>query len=411
MDRFIARQPIFDAKLNVSAYELLFRSDFENIAKGLDVDCMSSEVIHNSILLFDIQRLTDGRGAFVNVGREALLRGYVSLLPAKLTTVEILETVEVDDLVVEACRKLKADGYRLALDDFVDRPDMDPLVAMADCLKIDVLATPLIDVLEVVAHRRRPGLRLLAEKVETREMFEKTAALGFELFQGYFFAKPSVWSAKDVPGFKLNYLRLLREMNEGALDFGRIEVITKQDVSISYKLLRYINSAGFGLRNRVSSIREALFLLGENHVRKLVTLWALAGLGQAGPAELVVTSVARGRLCEILVPASAGPTAKSEAFLLGVFSLIDVVVGRPMAEVVALLPISQNVHDALVHGTGPLRPFLDCAIAYERGHWADFSARARELGVDEALFPEVYTDALAGTSELAAPAEPTVPPA
>jgi EAL and modified HD-GYP domain-containing signal transduction protein len=277
---------------------------------------------------------------------------------------------------------------------------MDPLVALADCLKIDVLATPLETVLDLVVHRRRPGLRLLAEKVETREMFTQTAAMGFELFQGFFFEKPAVLSRRNVPGFKLNYLRLLKEMHEGSINFDRIEQITKQDVSISYKLLRYINSAGFGLRNRVSSIREALFLLGEDNIRKLVTLWALAGLGQDGPAELIVTSVARAQLCEALVPAAAGSETKSGAFLLGVFSLIDVVVGQPMSTVVSQLPISEDVQAGLVDHAGRLRPILDCVLAYERGDWSGFSARARELGIDEATFPDLYNGALAGTTEL-----------
>ncbi|MCX6538913.1 MAG: HDOD domain-containing protein [Acidobacteria bacterium] len=400
MVRFIARQPIFDRKLGVVAYELLFRSDLDNYCKGIDADAMSSSVINDSMLLFDIDQLTDGRGAFINVGRKALLQGYASLLPARLVTVEILETVEPDDAVIDACQKLKKDGYRIALDDFVDRPEMDRLVALADCLKIDVLTTPPANLKGLVARRRRPGLRLLAEKVETHEVFRQTAALGFELFQGFFFEKPVVLSRKDVPGFKLNYLRLLKEMNDGSFNLDRIEHITKQDVSISYKLLRYINSAGFGLRNRVSSIREALFLLGEDNIRKLVTLWALAGLGQEGPSELIVTSVTRARLCEALAPATEGDARRSEAYLLGVFSLIDVVVGQPMSTVVGQLPISDDVRAGLVEHSGRLRPILDCVEAYERGDWAGFSARAQELGIDEAAFPDLYNAALAGTSEL-----------
>jgi len=401
MDRFIARQPIFDRKLGVVAYELLFRAGLDNYCREIDLERTSSTVISDSAFVFDFEQLTDGRGAFLNFGRDALLKGYASLLPPRLVTVELLETVSPDDEVVEACRTLKQAGYRIALDDFVDRPEMDALVGLADCLKIDVLATTPDEVRRVAGRRKRHGLRLLAEKVETRDVFDYTASIGFELFQGYFFEKPAILSRKDVPGFRLNYLRLLKEMEAGEFDFDQVEQITKQDVSISYKLLRYINSAAFSLRNRVSSIREALFLLGQDNIRKLITLWALAGVGQSGPAELVVTAVARARLCEAIAGATpAAARARSEAFLLGVFSLIDVIVGQPMAEVMSQLPVPEDVRAGLVERRGPLRPILDCVVAYERGDWRTFSALAAQIGFEEKTFPAQYAAAIGAAHQL-----------
>jgi len=400
VNRFIARQPIFDRRMVVVGYELLFRTDLDNYAKAFDTERMSSSVISDSIAVFDIEQLTDNRGAFMNFDRTALVNGYASLLPPRLVTLELLETIEPDDEVLRACRTAKQAGYQIALDDFIDRPEMDPLIALADCLKVDVLATPQAELRAIVARRNRPGLRFLAEKVESQTVYQDAAALGFSLFQGYFFEKPTVVSKKDVPGFKLNYLRLLKELHAGPFNLDQVERITKQDVSISYKLLRYVNSAGFGLRNRVSSIREVLFLLGQDNIRKLVTLWALTGLGQTGPAELIAQSVVRARLCESVAQRTLGAHAKNEAFLIGVFSLIDVIVGQPIAEVVGQLPVSERVQQGLIDQSGELRPILDCVIAYERGNWEVFSRLAAQLGLEEAAFPELHRAAVAGAAEL-----------
>lgn len=205
---------------------------------------------------------------------------------------------------------------------------------------------------------------------------------------------------RDIPGFKLNYLRLLREINEASYNLGRIEQILKEDVAIAYKLLRYINSAAFGLRNRVSSLRESLVLLGQDNIRKLASLWALAGIGKDRPEELLTISLARARFCEVMAPNAGLGARQSELFMLGMFSLIDVIVSRPMADIVEQLPISEGVREGLVEGTGPLRPVLDCVLAYERGDWTAVSAFAQSHHVNEATIPECYIDSIAMTASL-----------
>ncbi len=395
VERFLARQPIFDAKLQVVAYELLFRSDLDNYCKAIDHDFASSTVIADSVLLFDLPQLTGGKGAFVNMSRAGLLAEHARVLPPDLATIEILETIEADEDVVEACRQLAAAGYRLALDDFTDPPGAQPLIDLADCIKIDVLSTPPDRVAEMAHRLRRPGLKLLAEKVETREDFDRNVALGFDLFQGYFFERPVIVSARDVPGFKATYLELLREINREPYDINRVERILKHDVSISYKFLRYINSAAVGLRNRVSSIRETLLLLGVRQSRALASLWTLAGLGQDQPETLLTTSITRARLCEALAPLARMAGRDSELFLTGMLSLIDVIVGRPMETLIAELPVSEAVRQALVEQQGELYPVLDCVMAYERGNWERVSELTSQLGVNAATLPDLYLKVIA----------------
>lgn len=402
MEKFIARQPIFDRMQRVVGYELLFRSDLDNYCKAVDMTEASSTVISDSLSIFGIDQLTNGKRAFINMSRESLLSGITALLPRNAVTIELIETIEPDETVVDTCRHLKADGFRIALDDFVDRPEMRPLLELADYIKLDVLVTP-VDELPTLAARLRqefPQTWLLAEKVETREVFDRCARMGLSLFQGYFFARPTILSGGDISGAKLNYLRLLREMSAEHYDVGRVEQVLRSDVSIAYKLLRYVNSAAFGIRNRVTSLREAVVLLGQNQVRKLAALWAMAGLGKDSPEELLALSITRGRFCEVLAPLAGLGESQSELFLLGMFSVIDVMVRRPMADIVLQLPISEHVRAGLADATGPLRPVLDCVVAYEQGDWARVAAFAAAHGVEADAIPALYVDAVAATSSM-----------
>jgi c-di-GMP-related signal transduction protein len=401
IDRYIARQPILNAKLAVVAYELLFRSDLDNYCKNVDSAQASSTVISDSLLLFDLPRLTDKKGAFINMSREGLIAEHARLLPNDLATIEVLESVEPDDIVIGALRQLKEDGYRIALDDFRDSPAMAPLVELADCLKLDILATPREELKDTVGKYRRPGLEFLAEKVETKEEFRFAVDLGCTLFQGYFFAKPVVLSGKDVSGFKLSYMELLRAINHEPFTMDTVEDILMRDVSIAYRFLRYINSAAVGLRGHVTSIRETLVLLGQRNIRALASVWALAGLGQNQPEALLLMSVTRARFCDGLAMAAGQPHRRSEVFLLGLLSLIDVIVGRPMAELIDGLPVTEDVHDALVAHRGPLRPLLDCILAYEQGNWASVSALASVIGVSPEAIPQIYLDAIPADIQMA----------
>lgn len=397
MEVCIARQPIFDRYRHVYGYELLFRSVHGR--PGVDADRATASVIADSLLRVGLGRITGGKRAFINFTRDTLVKGYATIFPRDQIVVEILEDVEQDPEVFDTCRQLKQAGYLIALDDFVCEDWTNPLLRFADIIKVDFRATPAsarAHLPRAIAYRK---LKSLAEKVETRAEFDEAIELGFTYLQGYFFSRPLVLSGRDVPGFRLRYLEVLREINRPSLDFGEIEAIIKREPSLLYKLMTYINAAGFGFRTRITSVRQALALLGEDAVRKWASVVALAGLAQDRPPETLVTALVRARFCEQLAAAVGLGDRAEELFFLGLLSLLDVLTGRPMPELVTELPLADDVKLALLGNR--TRPFdvLSCLLTYERGDWEAFALYAAKLRLPEAEVARVYLDAVAWGTE------------
>jgi len=300
MESFIARQPIFDARRNVYGYELFFRSGLENVFRHSDPDQATSKVMVDSFFLFNLNDLTGGKRAFINVPREILLKEYMFFLPREQVVVELLETVEPDAEVLQACQKLKHAGYLIAMDDFVYEPRYEPLLEFTDFVKVDFLATPeeaRKSLLQKISPLR---VRLVAEKVETLEMFQHGIESGYSFFQGYFFSKPAILVAKDIPTFKANYFQLLKEIHTVGTDLNKLDEIIRRDVALTYKLLRYINSAFFGLPHKIKSVKQALVLLGEKTIKNWISFVALASMAVDKPEELLVLTIVRARFCEML---------------------------------------------------------------------------------------------------------------
>ena len=308
MEQFIARQPILDRDMNLFGYELLFRDSLENCFSGVDEDQATSRVIAGSTLLFGLESLLGNGKGFINFTRKALLRDYASVLPKKQMVVEILENVAPDAEVMEACHRLKMKGYILALDDFVYHARYDELLKMVDIVKVDFFVSDVFERRRMADVLGPRGVKMLAEKVETLEEFEQARKMGYHFFQGYFFSKPVIISKKDVPGFKINQLRMLQKVNEEEIDFDGLSDLIQADMSMAYKVLRLTNSAAFGLRNQVTSIRQALGFLGEKGIRKWASILLVAELAQDKAHELVVSSLVRARFCEELSRAPPGAT-------------------------------------------------------------------------------------------------------
>jgi c-di-GMP-related signal transduction protein len=384
MDAFVARQPIFDRKLGVFAYELLFRSGPDScFPANTDTDFASSRTVSDVVSLIGLDTMVRGKRAFLNVSRHVLVNDLAMALPRNRVVVELLETIEPDDEVLAACRRLKKAGYMLALDDFVERPHDAALVAMADFVKVDFRSSTPASREQLARKFARRGIRMLAEKVETRDEMTTAMPAGYTYFQGYFFCRPTIVASKDIPGFRLNYLRLLRELNRPDVNVHKLDDIIKQEMSIAFRVLRLVNSVAFGTRKRIESIREALVFLGLDIVRKWTSVWALAGLGHDKPAELVVNSVIRGLCCETLAEHTGLANRAPELFLLGMFSMLDAIMDRPMEEVLATISIPDDVRSGLVTGEGPLRAVLDLTIAFERGDWNACVSLAAKLAVAE----------------------------
>jgi len=394
LEHFIARQPIFDTKGRVYAYELLFRSGLHNYFDCDDQDRAAASVIANSNLLFDLGEMTGNTKAFINCTRRVLLEGMLTTLPHQQTVIEILEDVEPDEEVIAASRKLKDQGYIMALDDFVYHNNYEPLLTIADIIKVDFLLSD-IDEQKRLAQKMIPrGIKMLAEKVESHEIYEQAKEMGYQLFQGYYFAKPVIISRKDIPTNKIQFLRILKDVHAEEVDFKKLALTIQSEVSLSYKLLKLINSAAFALRHKVTSILQALSLLGMREIRSWVSLLSISSLANDKPAELVVSSLIRARICEQLAQLCKMGDRQSDLFLMGLFSLLDVIMSRPIEEILQEITVEEDILAALTGTKGQMLSVLNLVIAIEKGQWDQVSALATALQLDEQPLSKAYLDAV-----------------
>ncbi|MGH9407401.1 MAG: EAL and HDOD domain-containing protein [Terriglobia bacterium] len=395
MSDFVARQPIFTTNESVYGYELLFRANLTDSFNGADGD-MASRAVADHLMTLG-KSLTDGRLAFINSTTDFLVNDYAMLLPQRHTVVEILESVRPSREVIAACRRLKQARYIIALDDFVLTPDSQALIELADIVKIDFLATPPSGREEMVKAFAPRGIRLLAEKVETREDFRQAATLGYEYFQGEFFCRPQIIASKRIPASKLNCLRVMNLVSRPDLDLVAIEEVISSEVSLCYKLLHYMNSSLFGFWTEIRSVRHALALLGQNEVRKLVSLAAAISIAGDRPAELIMTALLRAKLCEQISchmdPKTSEPLG-SLPFIVGMFSVMDAMLGRPMSEILEQVALPSDAKAALLGEENPLRDIYELAFAYEMGNWGALNWYAAKLGADETQMPVLYLDAI-----------------
>jgi EAL and modified HD-GYP domain-containing signal transduction protein len=388
---FVARQPILTTDEKVFGYELLFRDGIENFFRSPDSDAASRSTLNTSMLL-GLDVLCDGRRAFVNCTRDILLKDYVTLLPAGQTVVEILETVSADELVVAACRRLKEAGYMIALDDFVLNDPREALTDLADIIKVDLRASSTEDAAAMVKRYGPWRCRLLAEKVETREEFIASKKAGFLYFQGYFFRRPEILTAHEIPANQLNYLRMLTAVSQPELDVRAIENLVKGEASLCYRLLRYLNSAAFGFASEIHSVRHALSILGEKEVRRWIRLVASLGAGQDKASDLVLAALVRARFCELLSPKIQH--GDSDLFLMGMLSLMDTILEIPMRQVLDNVPIDQESKAVLLGVTGRLWPFYQLMLAQESGEWTAVKKLTSQLQLSENDASEAYWQAM-----------------
>jgi len=376
--RYVARQPIFDREEKVFGYELLFRDGVQNAFSG-DTDEASRETVDRSLLM-GIDVLCDGRRAFVNCTKDTLVHGLVRLLPSATTVVEVLEDVPPDAEVIAACQSLKEDGYLIALDDFVADDPRAPLAEMADIIKVELPLTTEEQRAELVKRYGPWRCRMLAEKIETQGDFVRAREQGFVYFQGYFFRRPEMLSTRVMPANRLNYLRMLQEVSRAELDVPGLEKLIKSEASVCYRLLRYLNSAVFGLRNEVHSVRHALSMLGERELRRWVRLVAAVGAGQDKASDLLLSALVRGRFGELMAPQVSH--GESDLFLLGLLSLIDAMLEMPMPEVLEKISLDHETKAVLLGEPSVLRPVFQLMLAHESGEWEAAAELARNMHLD-----------------------------
>jgi c-di-GMP-related signal transduction protein len=403
VDVFVARQPIFDRNRKVWGYELLFRSAARQTCyDGTEATSATRQVISNGMLSIGFDKLLRGKHACINFGREMLLQDLYAALPHQHTVIELTEDVEPDGEVLEAVRRMRAQGYRIALDDFRPSPQMESLLALANMVKLE-MCTPKPQQEVMVRDFHARGIQMLSEKVETDGDFRWALRAGYDLFQGHFFACPMVMQGRQIPAIKLHCLRLIQEVHRPELDFTRLTAMISEDLSFSYKLLRYANSARYGQASKIHSIRRALVVLGEYGIRKWVSVAALPTIAADKPEELMRQSLVRARFCELLGQAS-GKAVEDQAFLMGLFSLLDALLDRPFDELLKDLGLAPELESVLrgeASEENVLNTIYRLVRSYESANWNEVECLAGRLGVPADLIGAAYCEALPWADEIA----------
>lgn len=394
MDFYIARQPILSIHKRLVAYELLYRGTDTAKLQDITGDRATTSLLTSTFLTEGIDIITDSKPCFINFTEDLLTKTLPASFPKTKLIIEILEDVRPTPEVIDVCRKLSKNGYKIALDDFIYDKKLEPLIEIADIIKIDFRLTPINIVHKTLHKLSKYNVKLLAEKVETLDEFEKAANLGFSLFQGYFFSKPEKILIKELALTKITLLNLLAEINLKKTTTERLYQIFSRDVAISYKLLRYVNSSYFYRLEEVKTVKRAIAYIGEKELRRFLILIIVSELAIKKPGELVRMSLVRAKFCELLALQCRFRNSSQELFLMGLFSLIDSMLDTTMDVVMDKLPIGKNVKNALTYQTGEFVPFLKAVIAYERGQLSACTDALKDIKIDMDQVPDFYLRAL-----------------
>jgi c-di-GMP-related signal transduction protein len=405
MEVFVARQPIFTNNKEVFGYELLYRNNQENNFSDINGDEATADVIINSFLNIGIDEISNGKPCFLNFTEKLLQLKLPTYFNPKEIVVEILETIEPSLELLKICKELKGLGYQIALDDFVldeQNPYTFALFRFVDILKVDFRKTTLIMREKIEKIAKECKIKLLAEKIETRMEFNQANLKGYEYFQGYFFAEPAIVSTKDIPTYFHSYLEIINTLSGAEPRIDRIAKWIEQDLSLSYKLLKLINSPAFRPKQKIRSIQQAIVMLGLKEIQKWIYVLAIRDLSvrkQGFSNELITISLTRAKMCELLVRGKK-ESSNSPYFLTGMFSLMDSLLNTSMETVLNTLPLHEDIADALSGKQNHLRDMLDLAIAVEKGNWEDVSEICQKLGIIEKVVFSDYFQSLAWSTNL-----------
>ncbi|MBB1443933.1 EAL and HDOD domain-containing protein [Pseudoalteromonas sp. SG43-3] len=390
MSVFVARQAIFNRSKKVVAYELLFHDSPKNYFPDIAEGQATARLIMENQLNLGTRHITSGKKALINIGPESLKLDLCAFLPCQDVVIELLETIEPTDDNYELCRGLFHSNYKLALDDFVYKPQWDRFLKLVKLIKFDIAITPLSEIQPIVtklqAHKQ---IKILAEKIETQEDYELAFDMGFDYFQGYFFAKPTMIKQNDID---YNYglvVAIYAEIMKQSPDIKTIASLFELDAALAYKLLRLINSGVFPIQSQISSLKQALVYLGHERLKKFVSLIVTAHTAGKKPAELMQVCVVRARFCE-LVAKKVNKSQSGEAFLTGLFSLLDAILDQPMSLLVEKLPFPDEIKTALLGDKNTLYYILNVVKAYETGSWWALEQAVLLLNIDSAILPPLY---------------------
>ena len=387
-DIFVARQPIYNKSNILIGYELLYRAGDTDVAEFTDGKVASSEVILNSFMNVGLDGLVGSAKAFINIPEELVIDESFSPMFENQTVLEILEDIIPTAEVVAGVKRLKEQGYGIALDDFKYTPEHEPLLELTDYVKIDVVEFDMDKVVQQLKYIEKFSIKLIAEKIETQEIYESCEKLGFDYFQGFYFCKPQLVKKKHTPSNKIVVLNILNKLENPDYDLDDVENTLALDAVLTFKILRYVNSAAFAQRKEIESIKEALILVGGKTIKKWATLILMTQLMEGKPQALFVTALVRAKMCE-LIAEHQGENSE-QMFTIGLLSLVDALMDIPMVELLDELALSAPVKLALLDYDGESGWILKNVIDYEKGEWNDLL----EQGIDAKSYSSYYMEAV-----------------
>jgi EAL and modified HD-GYP domain-containing signal transduction protein len=399
MNFYVARQPILNREKSLIGYELLFRDGLQNVFPHINPHEATSKLVAESHFHLGLDNITGEVPAFINFPEISLMVKVPELLPQDQVIIELLEQITPSEALLQTCKELKKKGYRIALDDFVMSHDWSRILPFVDIVKIDFRDNSEDQIRNLCAELEPFTLKLLAEKVETYDEFEFAMSLGFDYFQGYFFSAPEVLQSRALVPNQAYLVELLGKIGQPECNFNELNAILQRDVSLTYKLLRYVNSSFFARRREITSTRQALVYLGEDEIRRFIALMATANLGKEKPSELIRLSITRARFCE-LIAQKDDPKLASKAFLLGLLSLISAILDEPMDKILAKLPLAEEIKIGLLKGEGKLADYLALTVGYERAVWDKVYELSLQLTVNKDVLPTIYMDAVVWSNNL-----------
>ncbi|MBU1342849.1 MAG: HDOD domain-containing protein [Proteobacteria bacterium] len=395
MDIFVARQPIFTTQRKIFGYELLFRLGLENAFPDIDGDIATSNVLSNTFFSFELKEILGDKPGLINFTKELILQKTPLLFPQKHIIIEVLENVEPDKDIIDALEQFKEKGFNIALDDFIYHEKFEPMMKLCRIIKFDLIATPLPTLSTIVKDiLTNYDITLLAEKVETYDEFKQAKKMGFRLFQGYFFAKPEVLSKKEISPSQITKLKLINEVGKKEIDFKELEALIKKDVSVSFKLLKFINSAYFGRPTPINTVKDAITYLGTDELKKFIHIVAVSDLSANKPTELIRSSVIRARMCEQCGTILKTSYTTEELFTLGLFSFMDAMLDSRMEDILKNIAFSDKIKTALIGKDKEFQKLLTIVKSFEQGDWKNkFYAVMSGTAIEKKL-PEFYLDAI-----------------
>lgn len=396
MEVYLARQPIFDRQMNIYSYELLYRSSSENnYFEGIDAQQATAEVINNAFFINELDDLTDGTKAFINFTEQLLLDEAPLLLPKDKIVIEVLEDVQPTKEVIAVCKKLRDEGYTIALDDFTFDEKFIPLIELADIIKVEYPAVSIEKQRYFIdKYKKEHGIIFLAEKIETREQQQIALDLGYDLLQGYFYSKPVIVTGKEIGILDTSIFQIIQEIEKDEPDYSILTNIIERDLSLSYKLLKIVNSVGYGSRHRINSINQALVRLEIDEIKKWVYLLMLQEKRNVHNKELIKISLIRAKLMELMAFELKSSYDYSDFFLTGMFSSIDVLLNKDMEEIVETLPLVEHVEAALLGEDNELNQLLQIALLVEQGESEKIEENSLAKQFEKGKITSLYSHSL-----------------